>query len=163
MAVRSSPAPRLNDPQPPDVQPRRKLQCVHRALGPAHPSLPRKQHQRRKARLRRRHPAAHHAAPQLHSARQALRISAAHLPPAPDIHVAGDRSRRVVAQHAAGARSLRGDVRAFSTVHHIRPLRMGSPPLFGLLHGAEGRIRHLSVANLSGPLQLIECLQFCRA
>ncbi len=37
----------------------------------------------------------------------------------------------------------------------------GIMPLFGLLHGAEGRIRHLSVANLSGPLQLIECLQFC--
>ena len=37
----------------------------------------------------------------------------------------------------------------------------GIMPLFGLLHGAEGRIRHLSVANLSGPLQLIECLQYC--
>ncbi|KJA16549.1 hypothetical protein HYPSUDRAFT_288912 [Hypholoma sublateritium FD-334 SS-4] len=37
----------------------------------------------------------------------------------------------------------------------------GIMPLLGLLCGAEGRIRHLSVANLSGPLQLFESLQYC--
>lgn len=37
----------------------------------------------------------------------------------------------------------------------------GIMPLLGLLRGAEGRIHCLSAANLSGPLQLIECLQFC--